>query len=252
MLEKNAPASDVKYHYDMIRDNQDKIVDKLNLNLGFFSFRKARKIKGVEVIYDTPNKLLSNAGIVLSKQTDEDGSYFKVRKISKIPTEAKRKSQKFALAKCGTREAPKDFALQVSTAINNSFSNVFTIDLAEVVKKTMPMIEIIVKGDVYDISGGTGFKGSLMFEKVTYKDLVTHKKVKREGVTLVLPSDKIYERDVEAVLEGVERYCKELIPYKESRFEIATRVLASRNKGKLGIKNLREAAKETKQEKEEK
>ena len=249
MLKKNKPVEEIKYHYDMIRDNKEKIADKLNLNLGFFSFRPQKNIKAIEIIYDTPNNLLSSAGIVLSKQIDEKGTFFKVRKISKLPTEMRRPSQKFELAKCGSKESPKDFALQVSSAINNSFYNIFTIDLAEVVKKTIPKIEIIVKGEVYEIVGGTGFKGSMMFENVIYKDLITHKKVKRKGVTVAFPSEQIYEKDRQDVLEGIERHCKELIPYKESRFEIASRVLAPKtSSGKIGIKNLKEEARNKKQE----
>lgn len=240
MSEKSLEFEEEKYHYDMLRNNEDEIVDKLNLHLGFFSFRFKEKIRETEIIYDTSNNLLSNAGIVLSKQSTKNRNFFKVRKISYLPTEFKKPSKKIELADCRSNESPKDFALQVSTAINNSFSNVFTIDLAEVVKKTYPKIQIIIKGNVYEISGGTGFKGVMVFGRTIYKDLIAKKKVKRREVTLIMPT-KGYEKDKADVLEGVEKYCKELIPYKESRFEIASRILFPKvNKHKLGLKNLKE------------
>ena len=240
MLEKNKPIEEMKYHYDMIRDDEDKVVDKLNLNLGFFSFRPETKSKTIEIIYDTPNDLLSTAGIILSKQIDKDGAYFKVRKISSVATSKSRQSQKYDLAKCGIKESPKDFALQVSSAINNSFANIFTIDLAEVVKKTIPKMEIVVKGKNYQIFGGTGFQGEMIFEDVLYRDIITHKKAKRKGVTVIFTNDPRYEKDRTDVLEGIERYCKELIPYKETRFEIAKRILTKRDEAsKIGIKKLK-------------
>lgn len=228
-----------KYHYDLIRGNESKTVDKLNLHLGFFSFRFKRKIKAVEIIYDTPNDLLSTAGIILSKQFEEDKTYFKVRKISHLPSDVKRPSKKFELAKCGSKESPRDFALQVATAINNSFSNAFTIDLSEVVKNTIPKIEITIKGNLYEINGGTGFRATALFETAIYRDITTNKKVKREGMTLSIPVDDRYKKETEDILEGIERHCKELIPYRESRFEIADRVLHPKQRGKLGIKNLK-------------
>lgn len=239
MAESNE-ISERKFHYDLIKGNEAKTVDKLNLNLGFFSFRYKTKMKATEIIYDTPNDLLSSAGIVLSKQYEQDKTYFKVRKISHLPSDVKRPSKKFELAKCGSKESPRDFALQVATAINNSFSNIFTIDLSEVVKNTVPKIEIMIKGNLYEINGGTGFRASALFEQAVYKDLTTNKKVKREGMTLSVPVDDRYQKETEDILEGIERYCKELIPYRESRFEIADRVLHPKQKGKLGIKNLKE------------
>lgn len=247
MANETTQVGEHKFHYDMIRNNEAKIVDKLNLNLGYFSFRPLKKMKAVEIIYDTPNNLLSSAGIILSKQFQEDKTYFKVRKISHLPSEAKKPSKKFELAKCGSKESPKDFALQVATAINNSFSNVFTIDLSEVVKNTIPKIEVVIKGNLYQIAGGTGFAGTLLFENVTYKDIIGHKKVKRKGVTLACPVDEKFEKDKDDLLEGIDRYCKELIPYRESRFEIAERLLFPKNRGKIGIKNIKGKKKDNKE-----
>lgn len=251
MAKETSQVEEHKFHYDMIRNDEAKIADKLNLNLGYYSFRPSKNFKAVEIIYDTPNNLLSSAGIVLSKQFLENRTFFKVRKISHLPTESKKPSKKFELAKCGSKESPKDFALQVATAINNSFSNIFTIDLSEVVKNTIPKIEITIKGHLYEIAGGTGFSGTFLFENVIYKDLIGHKKVKRKGVTLACPVDDRFERDKENLIEGIERYCKELIPYHESRFEIAQRLLFPKNKGKIGIKKLMAKDKKKKKNSEE-
>lgn len=248
MKNENEISSEKRYHYDMLKNNESKVVDKLNLNLGFFSFRKKSKFKAVEVVYDTADNLLASAGIVLSKQFEANNTYFKVRKISRVQSELSRKSQKFEIAKCNAKQTPKDLAIQVATAINSYFSNIFTIDLSDVVKNTIPKVEITIKGNLYDVVGGTGFKGTVLFENVTYRDLTGRRKVKRNGFTFSCPNDNQHEKEVEEILRGIERYCKELIPYNESRFEIAQRLLHPAVRRSVGIKNLKENQKKIKEE----
>lgn len=252
MIDNNPTISNtMRYHYDMLRDNVDRIVDKLNLNFGFYAFRYSQKMSTTEIVYDTADNLLSSVGIILSKQFVNDKVAFYVRKITRLPNEMKRPSKRVKIADCGPKETPKAFALQVSQAINNTFPSVFTIDMAEVVEKTVPKIEIQINGQYYDISGGTGFKGTIIFENVVYRDMITRKKVKGKSVTLSLPVDEMYEKDREVILDGIERCCKELIPYKETRVEIAERVLYPKVQNKIGIKKLMNDEKKKKKKKKE-
>ena len=215
----------VKYHYDMIRNNESAIVNKLDRALGFYRIYFEKKIKGLEIIYDTPNNLLSSAGIVLSKQFENGKAFFKVRKLSYLPTELRKPSEKFYLSECAANETPKDYPLQIATAINNLFSNVFTIDLVDVVKQTAPKYEIKIKGNLYALTSGTGMKGQIVFENAVYRNFLTGKKVKRQGATISLPSDPALKKERDEVLNAVERKCKELLTYNASRFEIAERLL---------------------------
>lgn len=251
MENNNLTSETIRYHYDMLRDDVGKIVDKLNGNLGFYAFRYEEKIKTTEIVYDTPDNLLSSVGIILSKLFMNNKIGFYVRKITRLPSEMKRPSKRVKIADCGSRETPKTFTLQVSQAINNAFPSIFTIDMAEVVEKTMPKIQVDIKGQSYSISGGTGFKGRIIFEDVVYRDLTSRRKAKGKTVTLILPVDEEYESDNENVLDGIERFCKELIPYKETRVEIAERVLYPRNQAKIGMKELIKQEKESKRKKRE-
>ena len=51
--------SGVKVHYDMIRNNEKEILYKLDRELAFYRIYFNRKVNGKEIIYDTPNNLLS-------------------------------------------------------------------------------------------------------------------------------------------------------------------------------------------------
>lgn len=244
--------SGVKVHYDMIRNNEKEILYKLDRELAFYRIYFNRKVNGKEIIYDTPNNLLSGVGLVLSKQFEDGKVFFKVRKLSYLPTELRKPSQKFYLAECNGNESPKDYPLQISTAINNAFSNIFTIDLVEVVKQTIPKYEIKIKGNLYELTSGTGMRGTLVFEKVTYKDLVSGKKVKRRGATVTLPNDPAFKKDSDEVLAAIETRCKELLLYKESRFEIAQRLLKPKDPNhKFDRKAFKESLKNKDKESEE-
>lgn len=218
----------IKIHYDMIRDNEAQVVEKLDRELKFYRILFQKKIRGLEIIYDTPNHLLSGAGIVLSKQYDNGKAFFKVRRISYLPTEFRKPSQKFFLTETNKKESPKDFPLQIATSINNAFSNVFTIDLVEVVKQTVPRFEIKLKGNLYSLTSGLGMKVQIVFEKVIYRDCASGRKVKHQSMTLTLPGDPSCKREVEEIQAAIEKSCKELLRYNESRFEIAERLLRPR------------------------
>ncbi len=214
-----------KVHYLLIGKNFKKVLKKLDKELKFYRFEYDSKFKGNEIIYDIPSNLLSNAGLVLSKQYDDGKTYFKVRKISNLPGGFKNRAQKFFIGECEGKEEPKDFPIQISQAIENSFSSEFTIDLVSLVRKTIPKIQIDVKGQRYKILGGLGYEAILFFEEAIYCDLQSKKKVKRLGVTLILPAGEKNERENQEIMDAIDHYCKELIIYRQSRFEIAKRLL---------------------------
>lgn len=215
-----------KHHFYFIGKNEKKFIKKFESFLKFYTLRFHNKFLGKEIIYDVPSNMLSNAGLVLSKQYEENGGvFFKVRKLSFLPVDAVRKSKKFYLAQCSGKEEPKDFPIQIANAIQSSFTEPFTIDLVSIVRQTVPKIEILVKGKKYQILGGFGYKAKLNFEKVIYKDINTNKKVNRYGVTIVFPNNKFDEKYNQEVLQIVDKYCTELVPYKATRFEIAKKVL---------------------------
>lgn len=219
-------AEDIKKaHYFFIGKNYRKTIKKLDDNLPFFRVKKIGSFSGLEIIYDVKSNMLSNAGLVISKQYEDDKAFFKVRKISTLPGGYKRPSQKFELAEVLGSEAPKDFPVQIANAISNSFAGAFTIDLVSVVRQTEPKIEIKVSGEKYEIHGGTGYQCQFLCETAVYRDIETRKKVKRLGFTLKLPKEEKWEKENEKVLRAIDHYCKELVYYQESRFEIAKRLL---------------------------
>ena len=214
------------YHYVMLGfADFKKIFKKLEGLLKFYRIENKGKEFAKEIIYDVPDNLLSDAGIVLSKRYETKRIFLNVRKISKLPGEMKRPSKKFILGELESDIEPRNYSLQISSAIENSFSTTFTVDLDSIVKQTIPKIEININSNKYHIIGGTGFRADFFYEIATYKDIKTGKKVDREGVTLQLSNNKEYEEENKQILDLIDRQIKELALYNLSRFEIAQMLL---------------------------
>lgn len=215
-----------KYHYVyMGTASFDKVFKKLDSYLKFYRFDYKGEIVGKEVIYDVANHMLSDSGIVISKNYSDNRISFNVRKISQLKGSLKRPSQKFLLGELEQDAEPKDYSLQISSAIGNSFSTQFTVDLDAFVRQTAPIIEIIVKAKKYQIIGGTGYRATLLAENAVYRDLKTKQKVSRPGLTLSLPIDEEWQEENAKILDIVDRKIKEIAAYNVSRFEIAQKLL---------------------------
>lgn len=242
------------YYYDMLRDNQEKIIQKLEDHLTFYRFSYKGKFKSQEIIYDTPTNLLASAGLVISKVYENDKYYMKVTKVSYLPKQFKKPSVILFRAECSAQDVPNMYPIKLGGVISDNNPGIFTIDLVEVIKLVVPKIQIEVKGDRYDIASGSGYKAEMYFENVFYKDLKSKVKFKHKNVVFALSADPKEEKDNREVRGAVLRYCKELFPYEETRFEIARRVLAAKmgEKKKISKKELLEAQKKKASEEEKK
>lgn len=215
-----------RYHYMILGyETFPKILKTLSDELDFYRIAKMGDVSGKEIMYDVPDNTLSENGIILSKQYENGRVMFKVRKISLLPEEMKLPSKKFILQELDSDAEPKDYSLQISSAIENSFSTPFTIDLDAFVREVVPKIEINVQSERYQIIGGTGYRGELFYEISTYQDLETKKKVQKEGVVLKLPTDDISQKENDFILDIIDRKIKGLGLYNMSRYELAKKAL---------------------------
>ena len=240
-------------YYDMLRNNQKKIVHKLELHMPFYRFNFEKKIKSREIVFDTATNLLESAGLVLSKIYDDGKCYFVLTKVSYLPPKFKKPSVVLFKAECASNDMPSMYPVKLAGVIGDSNPSVFTVDLVEVVKVVVPKIQIDVTGDGYRIASGSGYKAKMLFESVKYKDLFTGRKFKHKNVAFVLSGKEEDAKSNNEIKGTVLRYCKELFPYDETRFEIARRVLTARaqNKHKFDKKAYLQAQKEAEEKKKE-
>ena len=214
------------YHYVLLGFSTFKdVLKKLGDTMKFYRFENEGKANAKEIIYDVPNNLLSDAGIVISKQFEDGKVLFNVRKISWLPGALKRPSKKFNLGEFQHDEEPKDFSLDISSAIEHSFLTPFTVDLDSIVRQTIPKIEIKINADKVKIIGGTGFRAYIIYENVTYRDIKTNKTVERDDVTLQLSTLEEFAEENKKLLDIIETKVCELGKFNASRFEIAQKLL---------------------------
>ncbi len=209
--------------------NFKQVFQKIEENLPYYRFEKAGKEREREIFYDVPDKLLTMAGLVLSKWYNNNKIYFHVRKLSKIVGAMKRPAKKFLFGSCEEVDQPKDFSLQIASAIENSFSSPFSVDLDSIVKQTRPIIDVEIESEKYNIICGTGYRAEMLYENATYRDIKTGKKESRVGVTFKFPLEE--REETEEIMETISRRVFGLALYDNSRFEIAQKLLYSQNDG---------------------
>ncbi len=211
------------YHYDFVGSTTFKTVyKKLSDSLPYYRVAKSSKNDTREIFYDIPKRLLSEAGIVISKFINGSEASLNVRKLSNVKT-LKRRSTKYLFSECRVDDIPRDFSYELASLIESIFKNPFSVDTEALVKQTEAFLEIDIKAQKYDIICGSGYKAVMLYEDSIYKDLKTGKKIMRNGITFKFPVDDRPER--EEVLRAVEKNIKGLAFQNDSRFELAEKLL---------------------------
>lgn len=222
------------YHYVFVGFATFKDVFKsLEEHMPYYRFVEDGKVSEKEIFYDVPDELLSSAGLILSKWYEGGKIYFHIRKISQIFNGSRRPSKKFLFGSCKDEDEPKDFSLQIATAIENSYAMPFTVDLDSIVKQTQPKIEVQIESIKYNIICGTGYRAVLLYENAVYRDIKTGKKVSRLGVTFQAPMED--REETQEILDIIDKRVKGLALFDESRFEIAQKLLYSKNEGEFKL-----------------
>lgn len=211
-------------HYVLLGFSQFKdILAKFVENLKFYRLKPLGKSNTQEIIYDVPERTITDAGVIISSIKEGGKRYLRIKKISLLQGELKRPTKTYVLGQLYDEEEPKDYSMQISQVIDNSFTMKFTIDIDEVVQKTEPIIEVDIENTKYNMICGTGYRAELLFENATYKDIESGRKVERQGVTLRLPIEPCKESD--DLLSMIDHKICEIAPYNLTRFEIAQKLL---------------------------
>jgi hypothetical protein len=210
--------------YDIITNRAEKKIlsEARNLNIDEFNYEGKYKYK--TIYYDTPEKLLTNAGILLYKTWIKDSYYFVIQRLNILPSTSKLKRNEIYRHKIEAQDSPINYSFYLINGITSMFSTQFSIDLEYVIKNVKPIIIIDVKTISYKIFNGTGFKCLLSFENAVYFNRITRRKRSNKEliIELLAPKNFLSEFDRFALL--LEKYCKDIIPKKESRFAYANRV----------------------------
>lgn len=221
---ENKNVQGLKY-YDVFTKQTFKEIFSLQKFLPLYSFEAEGPSKKREIYYDTPAKLLDRAGISLCKVTEQGKAFFTVERQNFIPQNSAVlvKEEKVFIHDINEKDTIQMHMYYLIDAIQSMFSTNFNIDLENVLKTVVPKLEIITQSDVVKVFSGNGFKARMEFENVTNKNYET----KRTAPGLVLKVQMIssitHMSSYIDFTSKLEKYCKKIIPLKESKYQIALR-----------------------------
>lgn len=210
--------------YTAFSKNTFKNFLRLQVDLPMYNFIGEGRSFVDEIYFDSPNNLLASAGILLSKVVEGGKAYFKVEREDYLFEKNFSKEKKIFVHPIGVRDSVSDHMMFLIDGITSFFTTKFSIDFENILKVVVPKIEINSKVENFKILSGTGFKGEMLFEEIKFKNNFTHKKGETNLITIKHSSSKTLLNDFNLFIEKVERYCKEIMPISDTKYQIALRL----------------------------
>jgi len=217
-------SSEDTKRYDLLTSQAEKkiIANARFLNIDNCTLEGRNKYN--MIYYDTPENLLTNAGILLYKTWEKGNHYFIVQRLNILPSTSKLRRNEVYRHKIDASDTPIMHSFYLINGIVSMFTTQFSIDLEYVIKNVKPIIIANVKAIYYKIFSGTGFKANLTFEDVVYINCINKRRRMNEELTVELLASQNFMTEFNKFTFLLEKYCKDILPKKESRFDYAKRV----------------------------
>ena len=212
--------------YTLFSKNSFNKVLAVSQELPLYSFYDEGRDLTTEMYLDSPNNLLSSAGILLSKVVEEGKAYFKVEREEYLPERKTvlAKEKKVFIHPIGIKDSVSDHALFLIDGITSMFFTRFNIDLENVLKTVVPKMQIENKRVHFKALSGKGFKAELVYENISARNYETKRKAELLMMRVEQTSSKVYLDEFNNFTNKLEKYCKEIIPIDESKYEIVKRM----------------------------
>lgn len=212
-------------NYTLFSKNAIKQVISLQAILPMYTFIAEDKYKSKQVFLDSGNNLLSSAGVILSKTTEKNKAYFKVEmeQLRNSTSSILKRSEKVYIHNVGVKDNVKDHLFFLANGIKAMFSTQFTIDLDNVLKMIVPKIELKTKRSIFKVFSGNGFKAELIFDEIDVRNFESRRGTSLQTLT-VKQTSAIQNTQFEEFTNKLEKFCKEIIPTEDTKFEIVKRM----------------------------
>lgn len=212
--------------YDVFSKQTFKDIYALERLMPLYSFEPEGAFEVREIYYDSPAKLLDRAGLTLCKVVEKDKAYFKVEKQLYLPTNSviKVREEKIYVEEINPNDSVIKHSFALIDGITSMFSTQFSIDLENVLKTVVPRLEIVTKANAIKVFSGNGFKSQMDFEDVTFINYETKKNAKVFMMKIQLKTSSIHLSYFDEFTSKLEKFCKSIIPIKDSKYQIALRL----------------------------
>ena len=210
--------------YTLFDKKSYRSVLEIDSKLPLYSFVPAVGKVSVEMFFDTPNNLLSSAGIILSKVVEGDKAYFKVEREELVRNLKIKTEKKVFVQPAGIKDTIQNHSLFLIDGISSLYSTKFSIDLENVLKSVEPRIQIETTASCFKVLSGTKFKGLMSLENVRIKNFSTRKKAEVNMLQVEQESSIIGYDGFNEFIKSIEKHCKEIIETDDTKYQIATRL----------------------------
>lgn len=222
-MEKQSNEIEKQSLYDDILGQAENKIMHISRNLDVDKFTFLSKERNRIIYYDTPDRLLTTSGILLSKFSENGEYFFKVEKLNFLPTASILYKNSNFIHKIQPKDEPIHHSYYIINGITSIFSTIFTIDLEHILKRVKPIYIIDKESSVYRAFKSNGFKCLISFEKVVYLNKKTKIKKHNNEVEVYFIGLKSLEKDYNEFIFKLEKYSKDIIKKKETRYEFAER-----------------------------
>lgn len=207
------------------KNSVNKVLEAIQRTSKYILSNEGRDVS-TEIYLDSPNNLLSSAGIILTKVIEEGKACFRVEREEYLPEKKLilPKEKKVFIHPIGLKDIAYDHSLFLIDGITSMFSTKFHIDLENILKTISPKIEIVSKKTYFKILNRIGFKARITYEIISIKNYQTKRKSALLMLNLQHLSSKILLEEFDVFTSMLEKYCKEIIPTNETKYEIAKRM----------------------------
>lgn len=219
----NQAQKDVKVYDILTAYAEEKMLaipDKLNID----NFAFERKTHSEIEFYDTYDNLLTKTGILLYKTLENGKLFFKIEKLNFLPNVTKFRETEIFEREITSHDSPSSQAFYLVEGITSLFSTQFAIDLENIVRCVIPKLKVEINGMEFKGFNGSGFKCKIEFQKVRYTNFTTKRKKDNTECTITNVSLKTFDKEFNNFLGLVEKYCKDILPKKDTRFDYGMRI----------------------------
>ena len=216
-----------KKSYTVFEKNSFRNILALERELPMYNFIGEGRFQIVELFLDSPNNLLASAGIILCKVVVGSKAFFRIERENALFGKSFAE-KKVYIHPIKPGDVVEDHSLFVKDGITSLLSTKFSIDFDNILKNVVPKIEITTKVDSFKILSGTGFKGVMQFEDVKIKNNFTKRKAELYMMSVEQTSSLTSTEEFDNFIQKIEKYCKEITPTTNSRYEIAEKLTKQR------------------------
>lgn len=215
----------VKY-YDVLSKKTFGEIAALDKMLPLYSFENQGGSKLRETYFDTPGKLLERAGLTLCKVVEGNKACFIVEKqfSSSSRLTLSRREEKIFVQDIEPNDDVKKHMTAIIDGITSMFTTNFSVDLENVLKTVQPKLDILTRYSQLKVFSGNGFKGTINFEEVQFKNYETKKNAERLMMKVQMTSSQTFISTFEDFNKELQRFCKTIFEINDTKYRIAERL----------------------------